>query len=184
MEKILLNLSIILFTVYFYKKIRHGLHILQLENYYNDRYAVWMKKNIKTVLNIKTIGMLAIPIILLAINQTNIAFALEILAYLALIVTSKKKKEKKPFVVTARIRRMYMTFLVLLAIVFGICNFSNVIVATIVINVLASIAYTFVYIVNLINRPIEKSIRHGFCKKAHKKLKDVPGLKVIGITGS
>ena len=122
MEKILLNLSIILFAVYFYKKIRHGLHILQLENYYNDRYAVWMKKNIKTVLNIKTIGMLAIPIILLAINQTNIAFALEILAYLVLIVTSKKKKEKKPFVVTARIRRMYMTFLVLLAIIFGICN--------------------------------------------------------------
>lgn len=184
MEKILLNLSIILFAVYFYKKIRHGLHILQLENYYNDRYAVWMKKNIKTVLNIKIIGMLAIPIILLAINQTNIAFALEILAYLALIVTSKKKKEKKPFIVTARIRRMYVTFLVLLAIVFGICNFSNVIVATIVINVLASIAYTFVYIVNLINRPIEKSIRHGFCKKAHQKLKDVPGLKVIGITGS
>ena len=73
MEKILLNLSIILFAVYFYKKIRHGLHILQLENYYNDRYAVWMKKNIKTVLNIKIIGMLAIPIILLAINQTNIA---------------------------------------------------------------------------------------------------------------
>ena len=33
------------------------------------------------------------------------------------------------------------------------------------------IAYTFVYIVNVINRPIEKSIRKGFCVKASKKLK-------------
>ena len=46
METILLNICLILFAIYFYKKIRHGLHILQLENYYNDRYAVWLKKNI------------------------------------------------------------------------------------------------------------------------------------------
>ena len=38
---LLLNISLFLFVVYFYKKIRHGLHILQLENYYNDRYAFW-----------------------------------------------------------------------------------------------------------------------------------------------
>ncbi len=184
MERVLLNITIFLFAIYFYKKIRHGLHILQLENYYNDRYAVWMKKNIKTVLNIKTIGMLIIPIVLVAIKQSKIAIILEILAFLVLIVTTKKKKEKKAFVVTSRIRRMYLTFLLLLAILVIVCNVSNLLISLLIINLLSIIAYSFVYIVNLVNRPIEKAIRRKFCKIAHKKLKEIPNLKVIGITGS
>ena len=42
----------------------------------------------------------------------------------------------------------------------------------------------YLYIVNLLNRPIEKAIRRRFCRLAHRKLKEIPGLKVIGITGS
>ena len=38
MEKLLLNFSLILVLIYFYKITRHGLHIWQLENYYLDRY--------------------------------------------------------------------------------------------------------------------------------------------------
>ena len=168
MERILLNINIFLFAIYFYKKIRHGLHILQLENYYNDRYAVWMKKNIKIVLDIKVIGMLIIPVILVAINQDTIANVLEILAFLVLILTTKKKIEKKPFVVTSRIRRIYLTFLLLLAIVIIVCNMSNLLISFILINFLSII----------------KAIRRRFCRLAHKKLKEIPGLKVIGITGS
>lgn len=179
-----MNINIFLFAIYFYKKIRHGLHILQLENYYNDRYAVWMKKNIKIVLDIKVIGMLIIPVILVAINQDTIANVLEILAFLVLILTTKKKIEKKPFVVTSRIRRIYLTFLLLLAIVIIVCNMSNLLISFILINFLSIIAYSFVYIVNLLNRPIEKAIRRRFCRLAHRKLKEIPGLKVIGITGS
>ena len=40
----------ILILAYFYKVTRHGLHILQLENYYLDRYAVWMKRYLNKVL--------------------------------------------------------------------------------------------------------------------------------------
>lgn len=184
LHTLLLNISLILFVIYFYKKIRHGLHILQLENYYNDRYAFWMKNNIKTVLDIKVIGLMLIPIIVFVFGKTNIAFALEILAYLCLILTTKKKKEKKPFVVTSRIKRMYCTYLVLIAILFLVTNLGNSVVGLAITNFVAVIAYTFVYIVNLINRPIEKYIRHGFCKKASNNLKSIKGLKVLGITGS
>ena len=58
MEKALLNCSLILILIYFYRITRHGLHILQLENYYVDRYASWMKRCVKKVLNIKTIVVL------------------------------------------------------------------------------------------------------------------------------
>lgn len=187
MEKVLLNFSLILILVYFYKITRHGLHILQLENYYVDRYAVWMKRYIKKVVDLKRIVLLLMPIICFIINDKNsivIGFALEILALLLLIITTKKPKEKKAFVVTARIKRVYLTYLVLFAIAFATANMFNYKIVLSIANVCAMFAYVFVYIVSIINKPIEKSIRRGFCKKAKAKLKDIPGLKVVGITGS
>ena len=81
MEKALLNFSLILILVYFYKITRHGLHILQLENYYVDRYVVWMKRYIKKVINIKKIILLIVPIICFIINtkvSNIIGFVIEI----------------------------------------------------------------------------------------------------------
>ena len=73
---------------------------------------------------------------------------------------------------------MIFAILVVLAI------FVDFKIAIIASNVFAMIAYVFVYLVNIINKPIEKSIRKGFCVKASKKLKETRNLKVIGITGS
>lgn len=187
MEKVLLNFSLILIVIYFYKITRHGLHILQLENYYLDRYVVWMKKNIKKVFNIKKTILFIIPIILLLIKNEIVnwvGFGLEIFVLLILIVFTKKNKEKKPFVVTARIKRVYFTYFILFVIMFVLANIFNGKISLVVINICSIFAYFFVYIVNLINRPVEKGIRRGFCKKAQKKLKEIPGLKVVGITGS
>ena len=187
MERVLLNISLILILIYFYKITRHGLHILQLENYYIDRYAVWMKRYIKKVLNIKTIILLLIPIILFVINteiSINIAFAVEIFGLLYLIISTKREKEKKAFVVTARIKRIYTTYLIFFVVVAICSNLFDYKIVLSIVNVCAMVAYTFVYIISLINKPVEKSIRRGFCKRAQKKLQDIPDLKVIGITGS
>ena len=187
MEKVLLNLSLILTLVYFYRITRHGLHILQLENYYLDRYAVWMKRCIKNVLDFKKIILLIIPVIFFLINETllnTIGLVLEVLVLLYLICIFKKQKEKKAFVVTARIKRVYTTYLVLFALLFILANVFNYKIVLSIANICSIFAYGFVYIVNLINRPVEKWIRRGFCKKARNKLKEIPGLKVVGITGS
>ena len=184
MQNTLVVLNLILFLIFFYKRAREGLHILQLENYYNDRYVVWMKRYIKKVLNIKIIVLLCVPIILLLFDFNILALVLNLFVYLGIILTSKKKQGKKAFVVTARIRRMYITYLIIFAVIVSIAVLVNYKIAIIISNIFAMVAYTFVYIVNLINRPIEKSIRKGFCIKASKKLKEIPNLKVIGITGS
>lgn len=187
MEKLLSNISLILILIYFYKITRHGLHILQLENYYIDRYAVWMKRYIKKVINIKKIILLIIPIICFVMNNNIsiiIGFAVEIFVLLYFIITTKKQKEKKAFVVTARIKRVYATYLVLFIIAFVLINILDCKIVLSIINVCAMFAYVFVYIVSIINKPIEKNIRKGFCKKAKSKLEEIPNLKVIGITGS
>lgn len=183
MDKVLINIVLILFVIFFYLKNRHGLHILQLENYYNDRYAFWMKKNAKKVFNIKMISLFLLVTIIGYINLT-IGLIASVLAYLVLITTYRRNKEKKPFVVTARIKRMYMTYLIFVVTLEICSNIFDYKIMLTIINLFAIFAYTFVYIVNLVNRPIEKSIRKGFCKKASKKLKDIHDLEVIGITGS
>lgn len=184
MQNILICLNFILFLIFFYQKAREGLHILQLENYYNDRYAVWMKKHIKKVLDTNVIVLLAIPVVLLLFNLENFALIINSLVYFLLIILHKKPKEKKPFVVTSRIRRMYLTYFIIFAILVALSVFVNNKLGIIVADIFGMIAYTFVYVVNFFNRPIEKSIRKGFCIKASNKLKEMPNLKVIGITGS
>ncbi len=184
MQNILIGLNFILFLIFFYKRAREGLHILQLENYYNDRYRVWMKRYIKKVLSIKTIILLVIPIVLLILNFTLPAMIVNIFVYGILIATSKRSKEKKAFVVTSRIRRMYLTYLLLFLAIVGTAIFASEKVALIIANIFSMVAYIFVYLVNLINRPVEKSIRKSYCIKASKKLKEIQNLKVIGITGS
>ncbi len=183
MERCLLNLSLILILIYFYKIARHGLHILQLENYYIDRYAVWMKRYIKKVVNIRTIILLVFPIFFLMINSL-VGLVVEIIVLIYLVVTNKKSQEKKPFVVTARIKRIYMTYLILFAISLVLVNILNYKIVLSIVNICAMFAYVSVYVVSIINRPIEKSIRRGFCNKAKAKLQDIKDLKVIGITGS
>ena len=187
MEKVLLNLSLVFFVFYFIKKNRHGLHILQLESYYNDRYLGWIKKNLTQVFNIKHIVLLVLPLVVLLINYTEYAvlsLSLEIVALLILLMVTKKKKEKKPFVVTARIKRMYVTYLILFVLLFVVANMVDLRITMALMTVCGVLSYIFVYIVNLLNKPVEGSIRKGFCVKAKKKLKSIPGLEVVGITGS
>ena len=184
MEKVLVNVVLLLFLIFFYQRTRHGLHILQLENYYNDRYAVWMKRYIKKLFSVKLIALLLIPIIIFIFKENIVALILMIVSYIALIATFQKKKEKKAFVVTSRIKRMYITYLVLFIIAAFFANTETYSVVLSILNLCAILVYPFVYIINVINKPIEKTIRKGFCKKAHKKLKEMPDLKVVGITGS
>lgn len=189
MEKVLLNFNLFLLLIYFYRITRHGLHILQLENYYLSRYTNWMKKNIKKVLNIKSVVLLLIPTVMIIVSKFVNGLLLpgliiETLILMYLILSFKKQKEKKAFVVTARIKRVYITCLVLFVLLVAVANCLDYKIVLPIANVCAIFAYFFVNVVNIINKPIEANIRNGFCRKAKTKLKEIPGLKVIGVTGS
>lgn len=189
MEKVLLNFNLFLLLIYFYRIIRHGLHILQLENYYLSRYTNWMKKNVKKVLNLKNVVLLLIPTVMIIISIFVDSLLLpglifESLMLIYLIFSFKKQKEKKAFVVTARIKRVYITCLILFVLGLSLANIFDQRIVLPIINVCAIFAYFLVNVVNIINKPIEANIRMGFCKKAKTKLKEIPGLKVIGVTGS
>lgn len=183
MSYYLTNVVVFLFIVYFCKTNRQGLHIFQLEHYYLDRYLKWVKENKNQTLNLNKILLLFLASLIFVYNA-KFGYIATIIAYLTLILITKKKKEKKPFVITARVRRQFTTYLILLVlIVFGV-NAYNDVYSILALNFIGMFSYLFVYIVALINSPIEKHINKKFCKKASRKIKEIPNFKVVGITGS
>ncbi|MBR1539701.1 MAG: UDP-N-acetylmuramoyl-tripeptide--D-alanyl-D-alanine ligase [Clostridia bacterium] len=179
-----INIIFVLFLAYFLRTNRKGLHMLQLEHYYKDRYIKWMKQNISIVFDFKKIGLLLISSIVLALGYETAGIILTMITYVLLFLTIPVQKEKTRFVVTKRVKRQFLTYFVLIVLLGILVNVYPDKVSMIVLNILAMISYVFVYIVALITSPIEKSINNGFCKKASNKLNENSGLKVIGVTGS
>ena len=180
---ILYNVILITLIIYFYKKTKNAIHMLQLESYKNERYFKWIKNNKKKVFQKKEILFL-FPIILYFINNLYGVIFL-IIINLFLIFTYKKEKQKKPLVVTNRVKRLYMTYFILTIMQFVILNLLEAKECVILFNLLITIlAYFIVILINVINSPIEKNIQRGFYNKAKNKLENMPNLKVIGITGS
>jgi UDP-N-acetylmuramoyl-tripeptide--D-alanyl-D-alanine ligase len=179
----LINIIFVLFLMYFLRANRHGLHMLQLEHYYKDRYLKWMKENSKEIFRRNRIILLLIASLVLFLDA-KIGTILSIVTYLVFNLVFYRKKEKKAFVVTARVKRQFLTYLILIVLMGVMVNVFNDIYSIIVLNIFGMIPYVFVYLVALINTPFEKAINNSFCKKASEKLKSIPDFKVIGVTGS
>ena len=175
---ILLNIFIIISYIYILYKSRHAYHMLQLESYKNKRYIKWIKNN-KTI-KIKEL-ILIIPSVILFFNF-KLGLIINIIWMLILELFRNKYTEKKPLVVTARIKRMYITEILILISIGVLINLYNNLI--ILLNILVIFSYIFILLINILNSPIEKSIQLKYYKKAKNKIKSNKNLKVIGITGS
>ena len=195
MEIFLILVAIIALII----KSKKTLHMLQ-QNLYNEnnRYIKWVLNNSS---NFFTLELLIVLIVAIAnvflINESNISFILNILAIILYIVyiqnfrkTLKNEQVKKPLVVTARVKRLIVTttILYLIPISLIIIYRDNLLISHFLIFIFILIAYLNSFIIllaNFINKyTLEKYVYHHFKSKAIKKLKSMPNLKVIGITGS
>ena len=186
-----------LFIANHYKAKRY-LHMLQ-QNLYNEnnRYVKWIIKNKNQFLDI---DLLVIGISILGVSQVfNSTFfmnlCLLIISFSFILMGVKWRKviltdqNKKKFVVTARIKRLTVTIslLYIIPLIFLGVYLNDPSKYWICILCLSIMTYLNSFIALLavfINFPIEKCINYYYTMKAKKKLKNINGLKVIGITGS
>lgn len=195
MNYILINIFLITLYVYYLHKIKHGFHILQLESYKNERYKRWIKEN-KNIIIKKRELLLIVPLILICINQTLATIAGIIIVFL-LYISRDIYKEKKPLVITKRVKRMYITastIFLILAILTNIfvspilkneiLNKILLLISLMLETTLIVFSIYIVILINKINEPIENNINKSFYNKAKRKLEEMPNMKVIGITGS
>ncbi len=187
--------TVILWLILICIKLKKSLHMLQ-QNLYNkgNRYLKWMISNFKKVfITIDLVLVLYIIFLLLADNYVISTLLLDILLIVSIIKNvsdnlEDKKKEKKPLVITNRVKRLLVTITIILLIPLIIMfkNFSYEIVNGYYIRLIliSYLIYFVSLIAAIINIPVEKYVYYSFKSKAMKKLKSLNSLKVIGITGS
>ena len=195
---ILFILLIITFFYAIYYKSHKSLHMLQ-QNLYNEnnRYLKWVMKNLQDFISFD-IGTIAISLVGVFVIYdlkfvSYLCFAM--LALFLILIGYRENKNilndqnKKKLVVTARVKRLIVTLGILhvIPMLFIEFNLNNLLVVWILLLVESVMLYFnrfIVFIAMIINTPIERLVYLHYKRKAQKKMKSMPNLKIIGITGS
>ena len=187
-------ISLIICYIYNYYKTRKSFQMLQ-QNWYNDgnRYLKWMFKNKKKVF-LSFDLILFLILITLNFIKTDLRWLMVCVIVLYTVLTlilfrkNKKSNVKLKLNVTARVKRLFVTniILYLIPVIVIILKFNEdyVYIYYLIIGLLVYLNYFMAYITNLVNKPIEKLLAYRFKKKAIKKLNSMPNLEVVGVTGS
>lgn len=179
-------------------KSKRYLHMLQ-QNLYNEnnRYIKWILRNGKLFWD------LDLAIFLLSFIGLFVVYDIERFAFVLLLLLSglfllltyfwrnrlAMDQNKKPLVVTKRVKRLIFTISVLYLIPTFFLLWLNAdsqfvwIMFTLLIGMVVFNPFV-IYIANIINFPVERLVYHYYKHKAQAKLKSMPNLKIIGITGS
>lgn len=149
---------------------RRMLHFFQLESYQFYGYSKTCLRRYKALL-----PCMALPLVWgAACHFTNRPIAAVIILVTGFLLAKQQKKaqEKKPFVVTARMKRLY-SILTIVLFAFALIH-----------PVMLALMPALVALAALIALPIEKSINRMYMRDAQKKLFANKDLIRIGITGS
>lgn len=165
--------------------LRYNLHMFQLNGYKNGEHIHWIKKNVSRQYLLILIGISGILSMCLPGSVTLFLQAACALICMKYYLYLKKTNTKKKLVYTARVKRLILTdsiLVILLLVLTGVfLGVSRIAGAFAILTTLQIIALV---IVNWINRPVEGMINQHYINDAKKKLRSVPDLTVIGVTGS
>jgi UDP-N-acetylmuramoyl-tripeptide--D-alanyl-D-alanine ligase len=188
----------ILIIALLFVKSKKSLHMLQ-QNLYNEnnRYIKWNLKHCSQFLNIEIIAILLSAIGLFVVYDLRLYnFIIELALIIIYLVSFmlwknhlKNEQTKKPLVYTKRIKRLILTasIIYLIPIILMFLHKNDIEYVWLMILILAIATYLnalIVFVANIINYPIERMVYIYYKNKAQKKLKSMPNLKIIGITGS
>ncbi len=180
MTNLIFIITLVAFAISHFLYVRYNLHMFQL-NYYKPKDQLkWIWKNSKKLL-FKSIFM--IPVLFLA-YENMICNCIVIGLFILMAIVNKPTKAKKNFVYTNRMKRFILTIsIITLVLIFVSKTFLGIkyIMIMAIINLIVPI---FILVVNDINMPLNKIITMLYIHSAKKKLKQMPDLIVIGVTGS
>jgi len=182
-------------------------HMLQLNGYKTPEHSRWMKKNKKRYILPAVLFLAQFLLIPLQLHEGMAAALVIALCFFnAIIALLNKpgKKFKKPLVYTARMKRMMITFGILIAVfyVLAVLNGKTFVMVDTINGgweekrwFITALPYIFVgsalYLTpilvplsNLINKPVEKAVQNWYINDAKRILSECPTLHKVGITGS
>ncbi len=202
---IIIYLPVICFAIL---GLRYHTHMLQLSSYQFQGYFRHLRTDkARMIAHIAFILLFVVAMSGELINTGIQLIALVALlgVYIGLLISYVPRQAKKKFVVTDRVKRLFVTYvilsfliLVLPYIIFGAFRRSYSASAQggiegAVISMIVTVVMMVLYIgllplipalANLINKPIENRINRWFIDDAVRMINDHGNLRIIGITGS
>lgn len=198
---VIVSMVLVLNVLYLYFKTNKALLVFQQGAYSAKRMFTYMKENYKYSCGINELCLLIAPIILL-FNTSYVALSLFIMFFFGYYnlrfynLNAKRYDQKLKLKITCRVKRLLITLLLLVILIFGSVIFA---LYSYGYNFLSLNFYLYLYIAfvlvvyfifilvilaNTINSPIEMMVRNHYKKLAKNKLAKILNLEVIGITGS
>ena len=187
------TVSFLLIILFNFIKNKRCMHALQLSLYNeNNRYLKWIIDNYKEAfMQSDLISMIIVLIAYIINNQlSEILLVIALIFYFldsAYIINNRNKRNfKKPFIVIKSVRRQIVTtsILFILPIIIYILNNEHGLLVILIESIITYLSYLVVLLAYYINVPIEKLIQKYYKIKALDKLKTIPNLRPIFITGS
>jgi len=191
MTTFLLLLALAAYGVHTAWKLKKQLHALQLNSYRTERYFRWLKQNVrKTIAPLDAIP--AVGLLPVLFGEIGMAALIWIAAYAALFFFRSQQQEKKPLVWTQRAVRLFAMMLILLVglalpgVGALLASNSRVIAFMLFAGLLLLNLFPFALALaaNVVMTPVESAVNRWFYRDARRRIRQMPRLRVIGITGS
>lgn len=179
----------VLGVVAYWMVLRYNLHMFQLNGYKNGEHIAWLKKNWRRQAILLVSGVFGIAAMLFTNKMVWMILTIVLLLLWAVVlryyVYLKKTNTKKKLVFTKRVQRQVVTDVLISILLLGSAVFFLGYRRAIGgVAILIGLQLVQLLPVNIINRPVEKAVSNYFIRDAKKKLKGVPELIVVGVTGS
>ena len=183
MELFAFILLTVLFAAVWALCIRGSVHIFQLNSYKPKVQGKWIYDHMLDIIPKICWLVLVVPLVL---KLRTLGMLISCAVCVVTICFNLPKKAKKPLVVTARVKRLFLTL--------GLIHALLVLAAAlspeyrdffIMLYALAGLCENYLVLAaNRINSPIEKAINRHYIRDAERMIREMPELKVIGVTGS
>lgn len=182
---IALGVSVLTAVITLCLVLRYNLHMFQLNGYKNNEQVNWIGKNKTKQLLLVLSGIIGTVMIFFNSLVTVILYCVINLIIIRYYWYLKKSNTKKKLVYTNRVKRIIATDIVLNSLILLlVLFFFGIDYIPAVFAVAVPLQPLLIMLVNILNKPIEKTINNRFLNDAKKKLNAMPNLKIIGITGS
>lgn len=173
-------------------KLKKDLQMMQQNSYRNDRYGKWIRANLSRNLRIRDFLPL-LAVIPVFFGFPIVGAAVYIAIYGLLFFWRGQGKDKLKLVLTARAKRLF-GLTIFLAAMLSLAGFwilfqnnGSIPALTLVfvcLTVLVGISFALLAAGNWLISPLEGAINHWYYRDAQRIIRAMPGLKVIGLTGS
>lgn len=184
----------VLCGIYMVLNFKHDIHMLQQNSYRIKRYWKYLRQDLSSTWRLVDVAMLFL--VFATLLDVRLSFLIVTMVCISKVFLIFKKKYKKPLVFTKRVWRIYgvtvalatslYVWLIILAAhhgaTWGGYPAPVIPMGTLLLTTVFSWAIVIAAVVMLM--PVEKMINRKYWNEASSILRSMPGLTVVGITGS